>query len=102
MNAKRLRTWVAADNVVPNTPVTTRKEKIAALRAVSQSNFHAVGTCRMGTDPLSVVDPELRVHGISGLRVAGAAIMPSITSGNTNAPSMMIGDRAGRLILGRG
>jgi choline dehydrogenase len=102
MNAKRLRTWVAADNVVPGTPVTTRKEKIAALRAVSQSNFHAVGTCRMGTDPLSVVDPELRVHGISGLRVAGAAIMPSITSGNTNAPSMMIGDRAGRLILGRG
>lgn len=102
MNARRLRKWVKSENVVPDTPVGTREERIAALRAVSQSDFHAVGTCRMGTDALAVVDPQLRVRGVSGLRLASAAIMPSITSGNTNAPSMMIGDHCGRLILGRG
>ncbi|MFI1018854.1 GMC family oxidoreductase [Streptomyces sp. NPDC020965] len=100
MNARPLRTWVKSENVVPDTPVRTRRERIAALRAFAQSDFHPVGTCRMGTDALAVVDPQLRVRGVSGLRLASAAIMPSITSGNTNAPSMMIGDRCGRLILG--
>jgi choline dehydrogenase len=56
--------------------------------------FHPAGSCRMGTDALSVVDPQLRVHGIDGLRVADASIMPAITTGNTNAPSIMIGERA--------
>ncbi|MFD3519866.1 GMC family oxidoreductase [Streptomyces sp. NPDC058653] len=102
MNARRLRTWVTEKNVVPDTPVRTRKERIAALRAFSQSDFHTVGTCRMGTDRLAVVDPQLRVRGVTGLRLASAAIMPSVTSGNTNAPSMMIGDRCGRLMLGLG
>ncbi|WP_416959391.1 GMC family oxidoreductase [Streptomyces sp. Agncl-13] len=102
MGAEGLREWVKDENAVPDTPITTREERIAALRAFSQSDFHAVGTCRMGIDALAVVDPQLRVRGVGGLRLASAAIMPSITSGNTNAPSMMIGDRCGRLILGRG
>jgi choline dehydrogenase len=62
------------------------------------SVYHAVGTCRMGADERAVVDPELRVRGIDGLRVADASIMPSIPGGNTNAPAMMIGEHAASLI----
>ncbi len=61
--------------------------------------FHPVGTCRMGHDPLAVVDAELRVHGLQGLRVADAAIMPAITSGNTNTPTVMIATQGAHMIL---
>jgi choline dehydrogenase len=70
------------------------------VRQTVVPSYHPVGTCKMGIDDLAVVDPELRVHGIQNLRVADASVMPRITRGNTNAPSMMIGERAAELILG--
>ncbi|MEE1923309.1 FAD-dependent oxidoreductase [Pseudomonas sp. 148P] len=69
------------------------------VRKVAKTVFHPAGTCRMGQDPGAVVAPDLRVHGVKGLRVADASIMPTIVSGNTNAPSIMIGERCADFIL---
>ncbi|MDB5575438.1 MAG: choline dehydrogenase, partial [Bradyrhizobium sp.] len=74
----------------------------AAVGDISTSIFHPVGTAAMGSGPRAVVDAQLRVHGISGLRIADASIMPTITSGNTNAPVMMIAEKAARMILDAG
>ena len=71
------------------------------IRETAESAYHPCGTARMGSDATAVVDPQCRVHGISGLRVVDSSIMPSITSGNLNAPTMMIGEKAADMILGR-
>jgi choline dehydrogenase-like flavoprotein len=68
------------------------------LKSRSDTIYHPVGTCKMGIDAMAVVDPALRVHGITGLRVADASIMPTLIGGNTNVPVMMIGEKAADMI----
>ena len=68
------------------------------VRATASTQFHPAGTCRIGTDAGAVVDPELRVHGVRGLRVADASVMPSLTSMNPNAAVLAIAERAAALI----
>jgi choline dehydrogenase len=69
------------------------------VREQAVSYHHVCGTCKMGIDDMAVVDPALRVYGISGLRVADASVMPTVTSGNTMAPTYLIGERAAALVL---
>jgi choline dehydrogenase len=80
--------------------VKTRAERAEWAQQTCETYHHQAGTCKMGIDGMSVVDPQLRVYGVEGLRVADASIMPSVTSGNTNAPSIMIGEKAADLIRG--
>jgi choline dehydrogenase len=91
---------VRVDEIVPGPKATT--DEIRDLARLGSASFgHAVGTCKIGVDTLAVVDPELRVHGIRGLRVADASVMPRIIRGpGTNAASHMIGGRASQLVLG--
>jgi choline dehydrogenase len=83
----------------PGTGRTTDDEILDWVKSSAETTYHPVGTCKMGTDGMAVVDAELRVHGMAGLRVADASIMPTLTSGNTNAPSIMIGEKAADMVL---
>src|SRR3546814_16830081 len=76
----------------PGPEVQTDADIQGYARGKGGTVYHPVGTCRMGTDPMAVVDPRLRVHGVDGLRAAAASVMPSMSSGNTNAPPTMIGE----------
>ncbi len=89
------------DEISPGRQVQSAGEIDAFLRDNIGSSYHPSGTCKMGIDGMAVVDPECRVHGIEGLRVADSAIMPLIPSCNLNAPTMMIGERAADFILGK-
>ena len=84
----------------PSQPWSDDSELEQWIRNTSEALYHPVGTCKMGQDELSVVDPELRLRGLSGLRIADASVMPTIVRGNTNAPTIMIGEKAADLILG--
>ena len=77
----------------------TDAEIEAHIRAYAKTVYHPSGTCKMGSDPLAVVDPQLRLHGMTGLRVCDASVMPSLISGNTNAPTIMIAERCAEFIL---
>jgi len=85
----------------PGSGLTDRDALRAWLRGNAGTVYHPVGTCRMGPDEDAVVGPDLAVRGIEGLRVADASIMPTITRGNTNAPAIMIGEKAADILLGR-
>lgn len=83
---------------LPGFDAKTDKDIHAYIRQYACSDYHPVGTCKMGVDDMAVVDPQLQVKGIDGLRIADASIMPVLLSGNTNAPSIMIGEKAADFI----
>jgi choline dehydrogenase len=87
------------EELAPGATVQSDDELDAYLRETAASDIHTVGTCRMGQDALAVVDPQLRVRGIGGLRVVDASVMPRVPGGNTNVPTMMVAEKAADMIL---
>jgi choline dehydrogenase-like flavoprotein len=84
----------------PGDRVSSQADFEGYARQYGRTSYHPVGACRMGNDKMAVVDPNLRVHGLEGLRICDSSIMPQLVSSNTNAPSIMIGEKARDLILG--
>ncbi len=89
----------AVDEILPGPKVTSDEDILAFCRQTGSTVYHPTSTCRMGNDPLAVVDQRLRVRGIEGLRVVDASVMPDLMSGNTNAPTIMIAEKASDMIL---
>jgi choline dehydrogenase len=98
MSADILKPHVGVE-YYPGPSVQTDDEIEAYVRQNAQIDYHPVGSCKMGPDRMAVVDDRLRVRGVQGLRVADASIMPAVISGNTNAPTQMIGAKAADMIL---
>jgi choline dehydrogenase len=90
---------LVVEEIAPGLDVESDAALEAFVRATGISNHHPSSTCAMGVGTNSVVDPRLRVHGVGALRVADASIMPSVVAGNTNAPSIMIGEKAAAMVL---
>jgi len=90
---------VTGEEIAPGAHLQKDDELLEWVRKNAETTYHPIGTCKMGADPMAVVDPELRVHGIAGLRIADASIMPTLTSGNTNAPTIMIGEKCAEMVL---
>jgi choline dehydrogenase-like flavoprotein len=91
---------VRSDEVLPGATVESRDDMRRFVRQKAETIYHPVGTCKMGSDASAVVDTTLKVHGVDGLRIVDASIMPTIVSGNTNAPTIMIAERAADFLLG--
>jgi choline dehydrogenase len=83
---------------VPGPGIASDEQFAEFAKKAGTNVFHPVGTCKMGTDPMAVVDPRLKVIGIAGLRVIDASVMPAVTTGNTNAPTIMIGEKGAAMI----
>ena len=92
---------IGVKEVAPGRRDQDDAELLAYVRETAATSFHYSGTARMGEDDMAVVDPELRVRGIGGLRVIDASVMPTIASGNTNPPVVMIGEKGADLLRGR-
>lgn len=90
---------VTGQEIAPGSHLQSDADLLEWVRNNAETTYHPVGTCKMGNDPRAVVDPKLRVHGIAGLRIADASIMPTLTSGNTNAPAIMIGEKCASMVL---
>jgi len=97
MQHPKVAQYVAFENN-PGDKVQSYDEWLDFARRTGQTTYHVIGTCRMGSDPMAVVDDRLRVYGIAGLRVIDASIMPTVTSGNTNAPTIMIAEKGADMI----
>jgi len=87
------------DEIHPGAGVRSEADVVAYIRRKAETVYHPVGTCRMGADADAVVDAELRVRGVAALRVVDASVMPCLPGGNTNAPTIMIAERAADFIL---
>ena len=98
MRQPALQAVVSAELLPSDRAEISDAEIEAHIRNFAKTVYHPSGTCKMGTDPLAVVDPQLRVHGVRGLRVCDASVMPSLISGNTNAPTIMIAERCAEFI----
>ncbi|WP_366914349.1 GMC oxidoreductase [Mastigocoleus sp. MO_188.B34] len=89
------------EEMLPGIQVKQDREIAAYVRKIAEALYHPVGTCKMGNDPMAVVNSQLQVHGIRGLRVVDASIMPKITSGNTNAPTIAIAEKIASLLVSK-
>jgi choline dehydrogenase-like flavoprotein len=99
MQQPALKPFVLAERL-PGPQVRTDEELFAYGCANAKTDHHPVGTCKMGTDEMAVVDPDLRVRGLEGLRVCDSSIMPRVPSSNTNAPTIMVGEKGADIIRG--
>ena len=99
--APAFKPWLGEERL-PGVAQRSDAELEAFVRATAETEYHPVSTCKMGNDPMAVVDDQLRVRGIEGLRVIDASIMPDVVSGNTNAPTIMIAEKGAEMVLNAG